>query len=199
VGLRNYPGYVWLIASRLLILLGIYAVQTFIQYYIRDVLQAPNPTEVTGNLMAMIGLPLTLIVFPAGWLSDRVGRKRLNLLSGALITPAIFSLIFARDITTLLIFGAIIGLGTGVFLSANWALATDLIPQEEAGKYLGLTNLATAGSGAVGRLAGPLIDGVNALSPGAYLGYPTLFVLASLSVLAGTLLVFRIHEPERPR
>ena len=197
VGLRNYPSYFWLIASRLLILLGIYAVQTFIQYYIRDVLQSPNPTEVTANLLAMIGLPLTLVVFPAGWLSDQVGRKRLNLLSGALITPAIFLLIFARDITTLLIFGAIIGLGTGVFLSANWALATDLIPQEEAGKYLGLTNLATAGSGAVGRLAGPLIDGTNALSPGAYLGYPALFVLASLSVLAGTLLVLRIREPER--
>jgi MFS family permease len=198
VGLRSYPGYVWLIASRLLILMGIYAVQTFIQYYIRDVLQAPNPTEVTGNLLAMIGLPLTLIVFPAGWLSDQIGRKRLNLLSGALIAPAIFALIFARDVTTLLIFGAMIGLGTGVFLSANWALATDLIPQEEAGKYLGLTNLATAGSGAVGRLAGPLIDGVNALKPGAYLGYPTLFVLASLSVLVGTVLVCRIREPKQP-
>ena len=54
VGLRKYPGYIWLIASRLLILLGIYAIQTFIQYYIRDVLQAPNPAEVTANLMAMI-------------------------------------------------------------------------------------------------------------------------------------------------
>jgi Na+/melibiose symporter-like transporter len=198
-GLRNHPDYVWLIVSRLLILLGIYAVQTFIQYYIRDVLQVPNPTEVTGNLLAMIGLPLTLLVFPAGLLSDRWGRKRLNLLAGALITPAVFLLIFARDVTTLLIFGGMIGAGVGVFLSANWALATDLIPQEEAGKYLGLTNLATAGSGAVGRLAGPLIDGVNALRPGAYLGYPTLFILASLSVLVGTLLVFRIREPARPR
>ena len=196
-GQRNNSDYAWLIVSRFLILLGIYAVQTFIQYYIRDVLQVPNPTEVTGNLLAMIGLPLTLIVFPAGWLSDRIGRKRLNLLAGVLITPAIFSLIFARDITTLLIFGAIIGLGTGVFLSANWALATDLIPKEEAGTYLGLTNLATAGSGAVGRLAGPLIDSVNALNPSAYLGYPTLFILASLSVLLGTLLVLKIHKPER--
>ncbi len=105
----------------------------------------------------------------------------------------------SRNVTTLLIFGGMIGAGIGVFLSANWALATDLIPQEEAGKYLGLTNLATAGSGAVGRLAEPLIDGVNALRPGAYLGYPTLFILASLSVLMGTLLVLRIREPARPR
>jgi MFS family permease len=158
-----------------------------------------NPAEVTGNLLAMIGLPLTLLVFPAGLLSDRLGRRRLNLLAGAVIAPAIFLLIFARSVTTLLIFGGIIGAGVGIFLSANWALATDLIPQEEAGKYLGLANLATAGSGAVGRLAGPLIDGVNALRPGAYLGYPALFILASLSVLVGTLLVLRIHEPMQAR
>ncbi|MBN1811405.1 MAG: MFS transporter [Anaerolineae bacterium] len=198
VGLRNHPDYVWLIASRFLILLGIYAVQTFVQYYIRDVLLVPNPTEVTGNLLAMIGLPLTLLVFPAGLLSDRLGRRRLNLLAGAVMAPAIFLLLFARSVTTLLIFGGMIGAGAGIFLSANWALATDLIPQEEAGKYLGLTNLATAGSGAIGRLAGPLIDGVNALRPGAYLGYPTLFILASLSVLAGTLLVLRIRKPTPP-
>jgi MFS family permease len=105
----------------------------------------------------------------------------------------------SHNVTTLLIFGGVIGAGAGIFLSANWALATDLIPQEETGKYLGLTNLATAGSGAVGRLAGPPIDGVNALRPGAYLGYPTLFVLASLSVVIGTLVVLRIREPVRPR
>jgi Na+/melibiose symporter-like transporter len=194
-GLRNHPDYVWLIVSRLLILLGVYAVQAFIQYYIRDVLQVSDPTKVTGNLLAMIGLPLTLLVFPAGLLSDRLGRRRLNLLAGAVIAPAIFSLIFAHSVTMLLIFGGMIGAGVGVFLSANWALATDLIPQEEAGKYLGLTNLATAGSSAIGRLAGPLIDGVNALRPGAYLGYPALFILASLSVVVGTLLVLRIRPP----
>jgi MFS family permease len=81
------------------------------------------------------------------------------------------------------------------FVSVNWALATDLIPAEEAGKYLGLSNLATAGSGAVGRLAGPLIDGINALRPGAYLGYPALFLLASASALLGTLLMLRIRDP----
>jgi hypothetical protein len=58
-------------------------------------------------------------------------------------------------------------MATGIFVSVNWALATDLIPQEEAGKYLGLSNLATAGSAAVARLTGPMIDGLNALRPGA--------------------------------
>ena len=151
-----------------------------------------NPAEVTGNLMAIIGLALTALVFPAGLLSDRLGRKPLNLLAGALAALGIFLLIFVHSVTSLLVFGGIIGMATGIFVSVNWALATDLIPREEAGKYLGLSNLATAGSGAASRLAGPLIDGLNALRPGAYLGYPALFLLASASTLLGTLLIFRI-------
>ena len=154
----------------------------------------PNPAAVTGNLMATIGLALTLMVFPAGLLSDRVGRRGLNLLAGALAAVGIFLLIFARDVASLYAFGGIIGMATGIFVSVNWALATDLIPQEEAGKYLGLSNLATAGSGAASRLAGPLIDGLNALRPGAHLGYPALFLLASASTLLGTLLMLRVRK-----
>lgn len=102
---RRYPDYAWLIVSRFLILLGIYAVQGFVQYYIRDFLGVPNPAEVTGNLMAIIGLALTALVFPAGLLSDRFGRKPLNLLAGALAALGIFLLIFVRSVTSLLIFG----------------------------------------------------------------------------------------------
>lgn len=197
VDFRRYPDYAWLIVSRFLILLGIYAVQSFAQYYIRDFLGVPNPAEVTGNLMATIGLALTALVFPAGVLSDRFGRKRLNMLAGALAALGIFLLILVRSVASLLAFGAIIGMATGIFLSVNWALATDLIPQEEAGKYLGLSNLATAGAGAASKLAGPLIDGLNALRPGMYLGYPALFLLASASTLLGTLLILRIRQQPR--
>jgi Na+/melibiose symporter-like transporter len=189
VDLRRYPDYAWLLISRFFILLGIYAVQAFAQYFIRDRLRVPDPATVTGNLMATLGIALTLLVFPAGLLSDRFGRKRLNLFSGALAALGIFLVILVRDVSTLYIFGGIIGMATGIFLSVNWALATDLIPTEEAGKYLGLSNLATAGAGAASRLAGPLIDGLNALRPGAYLGYPALFILASASTLLGTLLL----------
>jgi Na+/melibiose symporter-like transporter len=197
VDFRRYPAYTWLLLSRFLILLGVYAVQGFAQYFIRDRLGVSNAAEVTGNLMATIGLTLTLLVFPAGWLSDRFGRLRLNLFSGALASLGILLLILVKDVTSLYLFGAIIGTATGIFLSVNWALATDLIPLEEAGKYLGLSNLATAGASAASRLGGPFIDGLNALRPDAYWGYPALFILASASALAGTLLMRRIRIPPR--
>jgi len=189
---RRYPDYLWLIASRFLILLGIYAVQGFAQYFIGDVLQSPNPAQVTGDLLFSIGLALMVLVFPAGYLSDRIGRKRLNVFAGLLGALGIFLLLFATDYTRLMIFGSIIGAATGIFVSVNWALATDLIPKSEAGKYLGISNLATAGAGAASRLGGPLIDLFNARQPGQ--GYSVLFVLACLSLLAGTALLAKVRE-----
>jgi hypothetical protein len=47
---------------------------------------------------------------------------------------------------------------------------------------------------AASRLAGPLIDGLNRLRPGAYLGYPALFLLAAASTLLGALLMRRIRQ-----
>ncbi len=192
VDLHQHVDYGWLIVSRLLILLGIYGVQTFAQYFIRDVLGAANPAEVTGNLMATIGIALTLLVFPAGLLSDRLGCKRLNIFAGGLAAVSIFLLLFVKDVASLTVVGALIGMATGIFVSANWALATQLIPKEEAGKYLGLSNIATAGAAALARLAGPLIDGLNALQPGAQMGYKALFIVGATSALLGTLLMVRI-------
>jgi MFS family permease len=195
--LGEHPAYARLLAARFLILLGIYAVQGFAQYYIQDWLALPNPAAVTGNLMATIGLALTLLVFPAGWLSDRVGRWSMNVAAGGLAALGIFLLILARSVLAVYLFGGLIGMATGVFLSVNWALATDMIPQDEGGKYLGFSNLATAGAGAASRLGGPLIDGVNALLPGRFLGYPVTFGLASLATLAGAFMLLRLWEQSK--
>ncbi len=62
------------------------------------------------------------------------------------------------------------------------------------GKYLGFTNLATAGAGALGRLGGPLIDGVNALQPGDFLGYPVAFGLAAAATFAGAILLGHVRR-----
>jgi Na+/melibiose symporter-like transporter len=194
VSLSRFPRYRRLLYARFLILLGIYMVQSFAQYYIRDWMRVPDAVGVTGNLMATIGIALTLLVFPAGWLSDRIGRLKLNVAGGALAALGLGLLVFANSISSLYIFGAIIGAATGVFLSVNWALATDLIPQAQAGKYLGLSNLATAGAGATSRLAGPLIDGINASVPGSYIGYPVVFLLAAFFTLAGAILISRLMK-----
>jgi MFS family permease len=59
-------------------------------------------------------------------------------------------------------------------MATNWALGTDLAPPGEAGRYLGISNLAGAGAGIVGAgIGGPLADFFNSLEPG--LGYLVIF------------------------
>ena len=86
-----------------------------------------------------------------------------------------------QSATGIAVLGAVIGLGMGVFSAVNWAWATDLVPAHEAGRYLGLSNLATAGSAATARLVGPLIDLVNGWRPN--LGYAVMFAIATLGAL----------------
>ena len=175
--------YAWLIASRFAFLIGVYDIQAFAQYYVRDVLSPPNPVKLTGDLMAVIALSLIAFAVIGGWLGDRVGHKRVLILASAIGALGCVLLLWARTPMTLLAFGSVLGAGTGLFITTNWALANALAPVAKAGQFLGLTNLATAGAGALGRLAGPLIDFFNNSQPGANLGYTMLFVWGALCLL----------------
>ena len=77
-------------------------------------------------------------------------------------------------------------------MSTNWALATDLVAKDEEARYLGLTNLATAGGAALARLIGPVIDFFNASSPG--LGYSVMLLACFIYLLVGSLLVMKIKK-----
>jgi MFS family permease len=108
-------------------------------------------------------------------------------------------LLLANSTTTLLIYGAVAGAGIGLFLTANWTMANRLAPAAEAGKFMGLTNLATAGSAAAGRLIGPGIDLLNNFKPGEFYGYAGLFIFAGLSIFVSALFIRGVREKRLER
>lgn len=188
--LRQHSVFAWYIVSRLCILAGLAAVRTFAQNYIQDVLQADNAAQQAGQLMTILGIAVLLVVLPAGYLADRFGRKRLNVASALIGGLGTLLFLNVRDFNDLVLYGAIVGVAVGAFMSANWALAMDLIPAADAALFLGLTNLATAGSGAIVGLLGPVIDVVNRSAPG--LGYTVIFAAASALWFAGGLILLRL-------
>lgn len=190
--LRSNSAYGWLIAERGLFLLGIYGVQAFAQYYLQDVLRVADPPKQTGDLLAVLTLSLVALVLVGGWLTDTFGAKRSLYLASVLAAGGMALMLIPRDMPGLMLFGGILGAGIGLFLTANWALANRLAPAEEAGKYLGLTNLATAGSGALARLEGPALDWLNGLWPGQWAGYTCLFVFGTLCILLSMVLLQKI-------
>jgi MFS family permease len=83
-------------------------------------------------------------------------------------------------------------MATGLFMTANWALGTDLVPPQEAGRYLGVSNLAGAGAGIVGAgIGGFVADLLNMYKPG--LGYFAIFACYAVLFLLSTVALVRVR------
>jgi MFS family permease len=199
IDFKANTSYWFLIALRFVFLFGIYGVQRFAQNYIADVLKAANPAMETGIIMGTLTLALLASAVLAGWLNDKFNSRVIMIASAFISALGCVLLNFARDRSSMIGFGAIIGAGMGLFLTSNWALANRLAPPDEAGKYIGLTNIATAGAGAVAGLLGPIIDRINIAKSGAYLGYTFLFVLGAICMLASLVFLKWIGEPKKAR
>lgn len=187
--------YVWLLVSRLAILMATGTLQPFIYFYLEDSIGlGPSAAQGVVPLAALVALVALLAAVPGGAATARWGRVRTVLASALLGAAGAAAFAMAPSYGALFIIAVPFGMAMGVFLSADWALLVDLVPPGEAGRYLGLSNVATAGAGMLAvAIGGPVADLVNAASPG--LGYRAVFVLAAVEFLAGAWGVRHVHEP----
>ncbi len=192
---RNQSSFIWWVINRLLFLAAVGSIQGFAQYFLRDVLRIPNAATMTTVLLAVVALFLMPSAVFGGNLSDRIGKKRLVFYAGLIAAFGTLVLLFAQSMPMVIVAGCIIGLGTGTFMATNWALGTHLVPPKDAGKYLGISNLAGAGAGIVGAgIGGPLADFFNQLRPG--LGYLVIFAIygALFLISAATLVKVKTSQ-----
>jgi MFS family permease len=218
-----YPQFMWLMASRLLILMGIVGIQSFVFYYFSDTYFHGDSRQTTSATTALVGtvvIVALLVTWPAAWLSDRIGRRPLILASGVLAAIGTLDLVFSHymwapaDLLAPLsstfhvpalaaqatLAGVVIGIGFGAFESVDWAFVQDVIPHGESGLFMGFSNIATAGSGVIARfIAGGLLDVFNAGPPilGLKGGYPVIFTLFFVWLAAGSLAILKVREPRR--
>ena len=197
IDFRTNTAYWWLIGQRFVFLLGVYGIQAFAQNYLRDVLRVADPPRDAGILLGIVTFALMLFAAAGGWLIKRWGMRPVLVIASLLAAGGSVLLWFGRSNGMLLIFGGILGAGVGLFLTANWTLANQLAPTDEAGKYLGLTNLATAGAGVLARAAGALWDIFNNATPGSWNGYLILFLSAGVFALVSLALIGRIEPPSQ--
>ena len=183
------------LVSRLVMIMAIASFQTYGLFFLRDSVGLDNAAEALGRMILVIAGALAIAVFVSGWLSDRVGRK-LVVMVGA-IGAALSSLwmLTANDSTEVLIIASVIGASVGMLLSANWALANELVDQSQAGLHMGIVNLATIGGAAMAKLLGPGIDALNRIS--ADLGYEVLIAGSAGLFLTGALLLMPLKTTDR--
>jgi len=193
IDLRANRVFIWFLVSRTLIFMAFSTVQQFALYFLRDVIGVTNPAAAAATFSVVAVIGMLIVVYPAGRLSDRIGRKPIGVLSGLLMALAMMVVIFAREYTYVLIAAGVIGVAVGAFTSTNWALAVDLVAEGEEARYLGLANMATAGGAALARLIGPVIDRFEGIR--ADLGYQVMLIACCIYCLAGALILLKIRSP----
>lgn len=192
VNFRERPVFGWWFANRILFWGAFIAINSFLINYLVDVIKMTQGEAQSfyGTLKIILGGALIILALTAGWLSDKFGRKPVMLIAGLVAFVGALALLFVRDRTLIIVAGGIVGMGVGSFLSASWALATDIVPREEAARYLGIANIATCiGSGVARLLGGVLIDPINKALGSSSSGYLLLFSLAALCFLASALVI----------
>ena len=191
---REQSSFVWWIANRLMFLAAATSLQGSILFFVQYAFMLTNEgaASLTANLTMVIGVFILLTALVSGWISDQIGRKRLVSISGIVAATGNVLLLVTIWVPNLVIVytaGTIIGVATGLFMTANWALGTDLVPPGEAGRYLGISNLAGAGAGIIGAGIGGLVaDYINHYFMGlgyfaVFAAYALLFALSSITLI----------------
>ncbi len=193
IDIKSNRPFMWFLISRLAVFMGLATVQQFALYFFRDVAGVPEPAMATTNFLAISIVFMLIAVLPAGYFSDRIGRKSIAICSAFCGAIGILVILINQSFPALMLAASILGLSLGAFTSTNWALATDLVARGEEAKYLGIANMATAGGGALARLIGPVIDYFNQILPN--LGYFVMLGACMAYFIAGGLILFKVKVP----
>lgn len=187
---RRDPDFAWVFITRLVMMMGIYTIQTFLQYYMRDAVGVAHPEQATTNFVILVSLTSLVTAFFAGWLSDRFGRKRLVYIAGALMALVGVIFVVTHSYTIVIAAGALFGLGYGAYQSVDWALVADVLPSDKSfARDMGVWNIALSLPQVIAPvLGGPLIDSfTRAGNP--VLGFQLLFSMAIIYCVIGTVTV----------
>ncbi len=187
-----HPAFRWWFYNRVLFWGAFIFLNTFLVTYMIGVLgmEEAGAQKFVGTLSTIIGGALLLVALPAGRLADRFGRKPLVMAAGVTAFLGTSIILLGRDTTIVTIGGAIVGMSIGAFLSANWAMVTDIVPRAEAARYLGIANIATClGSGGARLLGGLLIDPLNRAFDSTSAGFLIVYGAAALFFLSSALAI----------
>ena len=183
--------FIWWILNRLLFFAAVGSIQGFTLYFLQDVHHVQEVGTLTSILVAVIAVFLLLSALGGGYLADRVGQRRLVILSCLVAAGGAFLLVVAPGLPLVVLAACMLGVGTGAYWATSWALGTQLVPGHKAGRYLGIANLAGAGAGIIGvGIGGPMADLINGTSPGA--GYLVTFAADGVLLLLSAAALSRV-------
>jgi MFS family permease len=186
---RTFPDFGWTWLSRFLVFMGVATLVTFQAFYLIN--QLGYGVEEVAGLIAVSTLVHYVFVFVsspiAGWLSDRLDRRKVFIAVTALLYAV--GLVFiasASTFTVFLIGMAITGIGEGAYAAVDLALVTDVLPNpDEAAKEMGVFTVANTLPPAVAPAIAPLFLAIPLGAIGEGGNFVALFAASALLAILG--------------
>ena len=188
LSLRQFPKEYW----KYLLATGLFGIGNSSNSFL--ILQTKDlgaSLEATILIYAGFNLVAALISYPAGFLSDRWGRR--NILSVALLIffVAYLGFAFTRNVALIAVLFAGYGLYQGIFRSVGKALATDFVPDRLRASGLGWYNTTLGLMSLVASVvAGLLWD---------HVGHAAVFIYGAIFAVIGSIALLALLPAEQIR
>ncbi len=193
---RRYPDFWWVFATRLMVMLGFATLENYLFYYLKFTVGLKSPESTVFRILVLLTLGSLISVLTAGWISDRVHKRKILVFTGGLLMGATaLTFVFAHNMLLILSMGLVFGVGYGIYLSTDWALAVDVLPPGPTqGRSMGLWqasfNLGQVGAGFIAGLVIAPLSHVVSLGE----AYRILFLVTFLYFAAGSVLIYRVRQ-----
>ena len=185
---RKNPDFGWAWLMRFLLTAAAVTATNYLALYLINDLGVSEADAANAvfyaTLFNVVGVVST--TFVAGWLSDRLGRRKIFVFVAALVAVVgLVILAFAPNLAVVYAAQLIVGAGIGSFYAVDLALVTDVLPSStDNGKDLGVVNIAQAlPQSLVPAAAGGVV---------AVVGYPGLFISGAVLGILGAVAAFRV-------
>ena len=187
---RKHPDFFWAFVARLVLIIGYWSIVSFQLYILDDYigLGLDGANKVFPIATGILALGIIVALVPAGVLSDRIGRRKpFVIVASVIVAISAVIPIFAPTVTGALVAVALGGVGFGIYLAVDQALMTQVLPNStDAGKDLGVLNIAQAGGQVIAPLIASLVIGLA--------GYPVLYGFAAVMAVLAAIAILPIKS-----
>ncbi|MBO3662701.1 MFS transporter [Microbacterium stercoris] len=188
---RKYPDFAWNWLGRFVFFIGLYFNTTFGTFFYAQRLDMPV-REVAGIVatVGMIGvLAAAAGAVVGGFLSDKLQRRRLFVLLGAvLFVVGALAEATAWSLPQIIIGAVLMQLAIALFATVDQAIIFAIIPErDQAGRYMAVTQFAQKIPAAVAPLLAGVVITIGAV--GGDKNYTLLYLVGGVLALAGGLII----------
>ena len=198
VDLKKNPDFGWAWLTRFTVTLSSAIALFYLYLFLQNAVGlrrddvAGDGLRVSDGVLILTGvyaLSVFLTVVTAGSWSVKIGRRRIFVLGSAMLyVVASLMMAFAPTFSVVVVAAVVLGLGTGIFTSVDFALVSEVLPSaEDNGKDIGIINLAIG----LPNVLAPVVAAYAVTQLG---GYTSLYLVSAALAAVGGVLVYRVRS-----